>query len=330
MAHEFTHAVIDYTVGGWLDKGLVYRGETGALNEAYADILGSLVEGKNGSARWLIGEDSQTVRDMSDPSAYNQPEHYDSFDPNYERDNGGVHRYSGIFNFAAYKMMSSNKTKRISKETWAKVFYSSLFRLTSNAKFLDARGAVLASAKKYGFTGEEQEAVKKAFDDVGIREPDAIRIVLTWGSTPEDLDSHLVGPGIGLFADRFHIYFLQRSYYIDNSYESDSKQFAADLNYDVTSSFGPEITTIHKMTPGDYYFYVHDYSNDFSETSTAMAQSGAKVKVYYNDSHKLQHTFTINSDSSGTYWNVFKLTISDNGAISVSEIQSYGTEASYS
>ncbi|WP_348727503.1 Ig-like domain-containing protein, partial [uncultured Mycolicibacterium sp.] len=44
VAHEFTHAVVSHIVG---DGGSVLDyGESGALNEAYADILGLLVEGK--------------------------------------------------------------------------------------------------------------------------------------------------------------------------------------------------------------------------------------------------------------------------------------------
>ncbi len=37
---------------------MLERDEPGALNEAYADILGLLIEGKTGTDRWLIGEDS--------------------------------------------------------------------------------------------------------------------------------------------------------------------------------------------------------------------------------------------------------------------------------
>ena len=56
VGHEFTHAVVSYVVG---DGGPVwYYAESGALNEAYADILGGLIEGKSGSDRWLVGEDS--------------------------------------------------------------------------------------------------------------------------------------------------------------------------------------------------------------------------------------------------------------------------------
>jgi Thermolysin metallopeptidase, alpha-helical domain len=57
VGHEYTHAVIAYALGDGNGTPLDY-GESGALNEAYADIMGSLIEGKTGEDRWLIGEDS--------------------------------------------------------------------------------------------------------------------------------------------------------------------------------------------------------------------------------------------------------------------------------
>lgn len=175
VAHEFTHAVINYIVGDGYDISLTYYGESGALNEAYADIMGCLIEGKDDEGLWLCGEDSdEVIRSMKDPSAYNQPEHYDD---RYvgENDHGGVHTNSGIFNYAAYKMITDKRTHSIQLTTWAKVFYRSLHRLTSDATFADARGAIISAAKNIGFSAEQINAIKDAFDAVGIK-----------SGTPED------------------------------------------------------------------------------------------------------------------------------------------------
>lgn len=316
VGHEFTHAVINYVVGDGLGHTLTYYGESGALNEAYADILGNLIEGKTGddNGRWLIAEDSDNVvRSMSSPSSYEQPEHYSTRYTGTE-DDGGVHTNSGIFNLAAYKMMTDSRVNDITQTTWAKVFYRSLYRLTEDATFLEARGAVVVAAKTLGFTAEQQQAIKDAFDAVGITEPDGIRIVLTWGETPSDLDSHLVGPGIN-GGERFHTAFYQRTYYADGTYDSNSSKYVADLDYDDTTSYGPEVTTIHMLRPGEYYFFVHDYSNRSSETSTEMAHSGATVKVYRGSSGTPINIFNVDPSSRGTYWNVFKLTIGSGGTI---------------
>lgn len=331
--HEFTHAVINYVVGDGSTHTLTYSGESGALNEAYADILGNLIEGKTGndSGRWLLGEDSDNaVRSMASPSSYGQPEHYnnraDTDNKGKDNDYGGVHTNSGIFNFAAYRMMTDRRTSDIAQTTWAKVFYRSLYRLTEDATFLEARGAVVVAAKTLGFTAEQQQAIKDAFDAVGITEPDGIRIVLTWGETPSDLDSHLVGPGIN-GGERFHTAFYQRTYYADGTYDSNSSKYVADLDYDDTTSYGPEVTTIHMLRPGEYYFFVHDYSNGSSETSTEMAHSAATVKVYKGSSGTPISTFNVEPSSSGTYWNVFKLTIGSGGTIediTIDPINTYG------
>jgi Zn-dependent metalloprotease len=53
VGHELTHGVTQYT------SNLYYRNESGALNESFSDIFGTMiefyVEGESGD--WLIGED---------------------------------------------------------------------------------------------------------------------------------------------------------------------------------------------------------------------------------------------------------------------------------
>ena len=172
VAHEYTHGIVNYAVAG--GTGLIYSGESGALNESYADIMGSLIEGKSGADKWLIGEDygcgvasGCALRDLSRPSHFGDPENYAN---RYTgtADYGGVHTNSLIFSFAAYKMMTDPRTSTISSETWSRVFYNSLYRLPSNAKFTDGRAAVTSAAKALGFTTSQQLAVTDAFTAVGI------------------------------------------------------------------------------------------------------------------------------------------------------------------
>lgn len=340
VAHEFTHAVINYVVGNGTTTTLTYWGETGALNEAYADIMGSLIEGKgrNDAGRWEFGEDlGEVLRDMANPAAQGQPDNYSALtDPtwqnslnNYQnRDNEGVHIFNSIYNLAYYKMLTDSRTSTVSDETWAKIFYRSLFRLTTNATFLDARGAVLCSAKNLGFDNEKQQAIKDAFDSVGITEHNSIRIVLKWGATPKDLDSHLVGPGMS-GSSRFHIYYSQNTYFVNGAYDSSNTLYAADLDYDDTTSYGPEITTIHKLTPGTYYFYVHDYTNKYIPTSNEMAKSSATVSVYQGSSSSPIRRYTVNSNSSGVYWNVCKITIDSSQNVEVESVNTYDTVETY-
>lgn len=320
--HEFTHAVTWSIVPG---GGLIYSRESGALSESLSDIMGSLIEGKNGESKWLIGEDSGALRDMADPSKYGDPEHYDNRYTD-SGDNYGVHTNNGILNFAAYKMMTDSRTNSISDSTWAELFYRTMYRLTSDANFLYSRGAVINTAKRLGFNHDQQQAIKDAYDAVGIKEPDSVRIVLTWGSTPTDLDSHLVGPGVN--GDRFHVFYAQRSYDLNGGYDSMSSISAADLDYDDTTSFGPEVTTIHKQSTGAYYFYVHDYTNRSTVGSTALAQSGATVKVYRGSSATPLQSYRVDATKNGTFWNVFRLTFVGN-VPTLTKIDTYGDSTSY-
>lgn len=192
VGHEFTHAVIAHVVqtlpsiaAGHL--GLAYNDESGALNESFADILGALIENEEGIDRWLIGEDSSygiPFRDMSNPTAYNQPDNYGDYE-NTPYDNGGVHVNSGIFNYAAYQMMTDSRTAAVSSEQWSEVFYGALYRLAPNAKFIDGRAAVIASAKAAGLTIAQRQAVEDAFDAVGIVDGDA-QSATWWGTSSLD------------------------------------------------------------------------------------------------------------------------------------------------
>lgn len=180
VAHEYTHGVIDYTAN------LQYQGESGALNESYADILGSLIEGNN----FQIGETIQEMRDMSNPNKYNDPAQKDGkyFFPTDEEyyneswrtemmkkleesgnpieiwtdwDNGGVHTNSGVPNHAAYLMYSNGAFS--SKEEMAKVWYNSLFLLTQTSDFEDCALAVIQSAKTLGLTEDKVSIIEDAF-----------------------------------------------------------------------------------------------------------------------------------------------------------------------
>jgi uncharacterized protein YfaP (DUF2135 family) len=169
-----------------------------------------------------------------------------------------------------------------------------------------------------GLSIAEQAAVADAFTSVGITETPRIKIVLTWGSTPNDLDSHLTGPdGNG---GRFHVYYANRDYFQD---ATSGNGVSVDLDYDDTSSYGPESTTIRNPAPGDYYFYVYDYSDGGSTDSTVLSHSGATVTVYKQGQVTNGTVFRVDGSSPGTNWTVFKLTVANNGAVTVTRVNNY-------
>jgi hypothetical protein len=123
-----------------------------------------------------------------------------------------------------------------------------------------------------------------------------LRVVLTWGSTPRDLDSHMFGPTAN-GSGEFHVYFSEKRYY----YGGTTHCF---LDVDDTTSYGPETVTVYSMeNSGVYHYYVHDYTNKNSGSSKAMSNSDAKVQVYIGD--QMVMSFNIPVDQAGTIWHVF-------------------------
>lgn len=113
----------------------------------------------------------------------------------------------------------------------------------------------------------------------------SMRIVLRWGSTPSDLDSHLAYGGN-------HV-----------SYKNKNGT-GANLDVDDRSSYGPETITITSfMERTVYTYYIHDYSNKNNSRNTALANSGATVEVYIGGNTPV-YTFNVPS-GTGIYWKVF-------------------------
>ena len=126
-----------------------------------------------------------------------------------------------------------------------------------------------------------------------------VRIVLTWRSTPGDLDSHLTGPTGSDTVSRFHAYYAARG-------SCTSSPFAC-LDQDVTSGSGPETMTISQVFTGRYRYGVQNYSccgNGGNSTDLGLSQSGAVVDVYI--SNVLVQSFAV-PGGAGSFWTVFDL-----------------------
>lgn len=188
-AHELTHAVTSNS------SRLVYLNESGALNEAFSDMMGKSVEffyhpagSTPGRADYVIGKDiSRAVvpgalngdRSLADPRLYGDPDHYSR---RYvgAGDNGGVHTNSGIANNAFYLAIEggSNRTSGLSvqgvgaarREQIEKVFYRAFVQLMpSSGNFATARAVTAQAARDlYGSGGPVEVAVTQAWSAVGV------------------------------------------------------------------------------------------------------------------------------------------------------------------
>ena len=129
----------------------------------------------------------------------------------------------------------------------------------------------------------------------------ALRIVLTWGQSPSDLDSHLTGPdGNG---DRFHVYWVDRSFGRNN------------LDVDDTSSYGPETITAFPDTDGGPFRYsVHNWSDQSTAGAAGIALSPTRVEVH--DADGLVCTYEATSaGQSGNTWRVFETEVQEVGGV---------------
>ncbi len=181
IAHEMAHGVTQHTAG------LIYGGQSGALNESISDVFGSLVKqyklGQSAEqADWLIGAGSlvpqmgQALRSMRDPgTAFKgdpQPGHMDHYadlpnDNDPHNDNGGVHINSGIPNRAFFLAATE-----IGGKAWEKagrIWYATLTeRLQPDSDFKAAAEATVEVAGELFKNGSEQKAVEEAWRQVGV------------------------------------------------------------------------------------------------------------------------------------------------------------------
>lgn len=114
---------------------------------------------------------------------------------------------------------------------------------------------------------------------------DGMRVVLTWGAYPKDLDSHLVYPNN-------HVYYSHKSGTNSN------------LDVDDRSGYGPETITLTKRHIGERYVYaVKDYSNRGDLQSRSLSRSNARVDVYVGKTHI--RTYKVKSGITANHWVVF-------------------------
>ncbi|MEN8219723.1 MAG: ankyrin repeat domain-containing protein [Pseudomonadota bacterium] len=132
-----------------------------------------------------------------------------------------------------------------------------------------------------------------------------IRIVLSWGEQPEDLDAHLLTPNIK--GAPYHIYYNWRG--------KRSSAPHVQLDVDDKTSYGPETLTIYKSQPGTYRYYVHNYAGN-----PAITKSEAKVEIYSQTG--LIKSYNVPISGTGKYWQVFSYDASTGKITTIDKITS--------
>jgi tetratricopeptide (TPR) repeat protein len=163
-------------------------------------------------------------------------------------------------------------------------------------QFVDANNEITLIIKKDGYStlvtkgpfGGLTYALSPVMEDL-----DGMRIVLSWGKSPSDLDSHLSYPNN-------HICYYHK------------EGTNANLDVDDTDSFGPETITIEKRAQNQKYIYaVHDFSDRGEiDNETLSNRSNAKVYVYIGNT--LIKSYDVPKRKKGTVWVVFMIDESGN------------------
>ena len=128
----------------------------------------------------------------------------------------------------------------------------------------------------------------------------SMRIILTWGLSPADLDSHLTGPTSS--GSRYHVFWASKT-----------PDAAVNLDVDDVTSYGPETTTISTLRNGLYRYSVHNFSQQGTTGGLGIANSPAVVEVYSYTG--LLNKFTAPTfTGTGNAWRVFEMTVSGTNA----------------
>ena len=136
-----------------------------------------------------------------------------------------------------------------------------------------------------------------------------MRTVLTWGSLPDDLDSHTVGPGTT------HVYYTDKGALTMGPFIA--------LDTDDTSSFGPEITTwVPGVADGKYRFCVFNYSG---ESQGGIADAGASVSVFYGPLVK-QYQAPASNPNGYPIWRVYEASVSA-GTVTITDLNDYVSDS---
>lgn len=281
IAHELTHGVTSFTAN------LVYQNESGALNEAWSDIMGVSAEAyKNGTTNvaWLLGDGAYTPGTSGDALRYMDNPTQDGSSKDYyperytgSQDNGGVHWNSGIANLA-YSLLVDGGTHPRNKTTVqvpgigvAKaeaIFYRALTTyFTQSTGFSSARtGTAQAASDLYGET--EKTAVETAWCAVGV------------GSCPsttpptggDELDNGVAKTGLGASTGS------------DIVYTMDVPAGATNISFVMSGGSGDaDLYVKFGSAPTDSSYDCRPYKTGNSETCTGTSSGGTyyvRIKAY--------------------------------------------------
>uniref|UniRef100_UPI00403B0CAF tandem-95 repeat protein n=1 Tax=Vibrio kanaloae TaxID=170673 RepID=UPI00403B0CAF len=160
--------------------------------------------------------------------------------------------------------------------------------------------------------GEDTNGGVTAISEV-LEETD-MRIVVTWGESPQDMDNHLWLYDTETGNELDHIYYRDMSHDLGEGN-------VVQQDVDDTNGNGPETITIPNYQDADMHYSVHNYTNRSWDVDGV---EDVQVQVFVGDT--LVETFTpeLPENPSGEHWHVFDIV---NGVVVPS--QDVGSENSF-
>ncbi|MEM9983563.1 MAG: M4 family metallopeptidase [Bacteroidota bacterium] len=182
VGHEYAHAMIQAA------SQLGYTAESGALNEALADMFGVLVERHvlGDGSDWIIAREAGGIRNLAYPQDFEQPDRYegtfwvpvDNEECHPQNDLCGIHTNSGVGGKWFYLLVEGGfhhgqEVFGIGDQDAAKIiFRATQLYLEPQSDFQDMRLASIQSALDlYGVCSNQVAQVRNAWAAVGIGRP---------------------------------------------------------------------------------------------------------------------------------------------------------------
>ncbi len=300
--HEITHGLTEKT------SGLNYSGESGAMNEGFSDIFGTAIEfyARPSNADWLIGKDFYTIRSMSNPNTYQQPDTYlGTYWATGTADNGGVHTNSGVLNYWFY-LLSVGGSGTNDKGTAYSVtglgidkaaaiaFRLNTVYLTATSNYAAARTyGIQAATDLYGAGSAEVTQTTNAWTAVGVG-----------GTTPVCTDNYEANESIS--AAKTISVNTAITAKIGTSTDKDYFKFT-------TTSASPKVKISLTNLPLDYDVRLYNSAG----TQVGISQNGgttAESIVYNSATAAATYTVYVYGYNGATSANCYSLTASISGS----------------
>ena len=160
VAHEYTHCVTRQYVN-WADNSR----NNEALNEAFSDIFGELVQAS------YTSEDpdwENASRPIYNPSKSDYPEKLGDRIPSTT---DYAHGASTVISHAAYKMwtgLEGNPNSALTVQELSQLWYRAMLMMPADADFVVCRYVVETAADTIGLNDDQKQCIRQAFDEAGI------------------------------------------------------------------------------------------------------------------------------------------------------------------